>query len=632
MFYNPKTWVVILPTVTALLVLLSPASADQRANDLSDNLSKTTSVIDSDKTTENPDTDTAQDDQAPSWVGWIELSGSLRDSPPPFAWVGPEQAGASLASILHALGRVARDDDYAGVVIRLDDPRLTFSQIDEITQALTLIRDAGRKVLVFADQYDLRGYLLACGGDQILLQHKGQLELSGLAVEEVYLAGLLDKLGMKADFLQVGRFKGAAEPLTLTGPSNAWSQNIDGVLNDLYDQVIERITSGRGLTRQQVEQLWAKSWAMSDEDYVESGLVDHLAHRDLIGVTGEVFGDQFSWIDLLDQHGPHQNMDNPFTLFKLLFQDAKPKVRRPSIAIIHAQGPIGRGDGGGDSFGGQSIGSESMIDALNLAKDNHLIKAVLLRIDSPGGSALASELIWQAVREVGCVKPVYVSVGAMAASGGYYIACAGDRVYVSPDTIVGSIGVVGGKITLGGLYDKVGVTVHRRSRGPLGDMFNSVEPFTAEQRSTLLASVQLIYEQFIDRITIGRGQRIADIASVAQGRLFTGRQAVDNGLVDKIGGLETALADLAAKAGFEPDRYDVIHLPAPKSLPEFLEEMFSVSMTGPRLNLNLHTLVQGARAALGANAWRAVQPVVTGLMMLRHEPILVIIPAAIVIR
>ena len=247
--------------------------------------------------------------------------------------------------------------------------------------------------MVFANQYDLRGYMLACSADQILLQHKGQLELSGLAIEEIYLAGLLDKVGMKADFIQIGQFKGAAEPLTLTRPSDAWSQNIDAVLNDIYDQVIQRIKSGRGLSRQQVEQIWSESWSMSDEDYVESGLIDHLAHRDLIEVTGEIFGDQFEWIDLLDHLDPYQNMDNPFTLLKLLFQDAQPVVQRPSIAIIHAEGPIGRGDGGGDPFEGQSIGSQSMVRALDLARDDDLIKAVLLRIDSPGGSALASELI-----------------------------------------------------------------------------------------------------------------------------------------------------------------------------------------------------------------------------------------------
>ncbi len=567
-----------------------------------------------------------------AYVGWLELSGPLPDGQARYAWVTPDQEGATLRRVVKSLGRVARNESYAGVVIYLDEVMLNLSQVQEITEAINEVRAAGRKVLVFAEQYDLLTYLLACSADRIVLQRKGLIELTGLGVEEMYLAGLLKKVGLQADFLQVGRFKGAQDPLTRDTPSEAWSETMDRLLDDLYAWIVSRIAEDRGLGHEQVERIMTDCWTMTDEQYIERGVVDQLAGRDLIEATGEVFGNSFVWDDLLETTGPRQEMENPFAVFRMLFQEPQVRVRRPSLAMIHVKGPIVMGESQTDgTFGSSTVGSKTMVDALVEARDNSKIKGVVLRIDSPGGSALASELIWQAVRDLGETKPVFVSVGAMAASGGYYIACAGQSIYASPGSLLGSIGVVGGKIILGGLYEKIGVNVHRRSRGPLGDMFNSVEPFTDPQRAALQNAFDRIYEQFTDRVAVGRGRRVSNMDAVAQGRVFTGRQAVGNGLADKIGGVETVLANLAEQVGFEPGEYDVVNLPQPKSLAEVLEELFQ--MPGVRApGMGVSQLIGTARAVLGERRWRAAAPVLTGLMRIQQEPILTLMPTAIVIK
>ena len=579
----------------------------------------------------SPDPDADQEVLSPRLVGWLELSGPLRDGPVPFTWLSPDDVGLSVRRVVGLLEQIASDEDYAGVVLYLDEPMLDLAQVFEISQAIQTIRDTGRKVLIYAEYYDLPTYLLACSADTILLQRKGLVELSGLSVEEIYLAGLLEKVGMKADFLQVGRFKGAQEPLTRTGPSEEWNENIDALLDDEYSLILDRIAAGRGLDRSTVEQWLVDCWSMSDEQYVQRGLIDALADRELTDATSVVFGNEFVWDDLLASTSSAARFENPFAMMRLLFQESTVQVRRPSLALVHMVGPIVSGDSGmGGPFDQQTVGSRTLIRALGDAKDNNRIKAVVLRIDSPGGSALASELIWQAVQQLGEVKPVYVSIGSMAASGGYYIACAGHEIYASPSSIVGSIGVVGGKITLGELYDKIGVSVYRRSRGPLGDMFNSVDPFTQTQRAALEAAFNRVYDLFEDRVTTGRGKRIADIDQVAHGRLFTGNTAVQNGLVDKIGGVETALAQLAQEVGLESGEYDVVDFPSPQNLGDMLQQWFNSH--GVRARIDQPAVFETAKMVLGPRAWRAAQPVLTGLLLLRSEWVLTLLPTAVVIH
>ncbi len=576
----------------------------------------------------------AEDAEPTPVVGWLVLSESLRDGPVPFAWLTAEEAGPSLGDVLDQLDYVAGHEEYLGVVIYMDMPALSLSQVLTIAEKIAEVRDAGKLVMTYGEAYDTMGYLLACSADMILLQHKGEVRLSGVAVEEMYLAGLLEKIGAKADLVQVGKYKGASEALMRTGPSEAWNQNFDALLDDLYDQIIGQIADGRGLARSEVEALLGDSWVMQDVDYLRRRVVDRLTDRDLVDVTEVEFGDSFIWDDSMGLGDAEVNINNPMMLFGLLFREQDTRTHRPTIAVVHATGAIHSGESshGQGLFDSQSIGSRTLVEVLGDTRDDENIKGVILRISSPGGSALASEIIWQAVRDLGEQKPVFVSVGSMAASGGYYIACAGDEVYLSPSSIVGSIGVVGGKIVLGGLYEWAGIQIHRRSRGPMGDIFNSVEPFTEDQRATVRKSMELIYDQFVQRVTIGRGTRLPDVGSVAEGRLFTGRQAVENGMGDKLGGVAEAMADMTTELGMEDGEYDVVHLPRAMSLQSFLNSMFgaqspSVSSSAPAL-----PWVQTAKQVLGPGAWSVVSDTMQGLMLLRDEPVLTLMPNAIIIR
>lgn len=577
----------------------------------------------------------ADDPQGTRLVGWLELSGPLRTAPLPYAWVPPSDMDPSLSDVLSQLRLVETSDDYLGVVIYLDAPELGLTQIHAIRDGIHKARKAGKRVMVFAEAYDLMGYLLASAADQILLQHKGDVDLTGLGVEEMYLAGLLEKVGAKADMLQIGKFKGAEEPMTRSEPSPEWAQNMDNLLDDLYAQVIDPIAADRGMTREQAEAMMRDSWHMKDTDYVQRRVVDRLVDRDMIEVTEIEFGDSFVWDDAMGiAEAQDINVDNPFALFRLLFQEPQQQTRRDSIAVIHANGVITSGDSrhGDGLFGEESIGSRTLVEVLGDARDDEHIKGVVIQLDSPGGSALASEVIWQAVREVAEEKPVFASVGSMAASGGYYIACAADEVYVLPGSIVGSIGVVGGKIVLGGLYEKLGINVVRRSRGPNGDMFNSVAPFSEQERAAVRASMQRVYDQFTDRVSRGRGSRLKDIGAVAEGRLFTGRQAVANGMADQEGTVDEAVQALADQLGLKEGQYDIVHLPPPMSLNEFLGSIFRVQANVPQTSAEMAGVVAAAKQLMGAQAWTAASRVMGGLMLLQREPVLVLMPSVLVVK
>ncbi|MEM6458756.1 MAG: S49 family peptidase [Planctomycetota bacterium] len=580
--------------------------------------------------------DEAAEEAATPLVGWIELSGTLREAPTPFAWVTEADAGPSLPGLIDQLELIRDDATYRGVVLFLDQPMLTLTQCTAIADTLEELRAAGKTVMTFAETYTLTDYLIASAADEVLLQKKGELYLNGLAIEEMYLAGMLEKIGVRPDLLQVGKYKGADETLMRRGPSEAWDENIKGLLDGLYDQTVDRIAAARGMDRAELEKLMADGWTLTDEQLVERNAVDRLVDRDLLSATEPAFGDTWDWDTELGQKTSDLDMSNPFAVFSTLFAEPTRQTDKPTLAVIHADGPITSGESsiGDGLFSDASIGSATMIRALEDALLDEQVKGVVLRLDSPGGSALASEVIWQSLRELGNDKPVVAVVGSMAASGGYYIVSGADEVYVQPHSILGSIGVVGGKITLGGLYDWAGIDVVRRSRGPGGELFNSVEPFTEPQRAEVRRALTLVYDQFVERVELGRGDRLPDVSQVAEGRLFVGSAAVENGMADKLGGVDDALGDLADRLGLAEGEYDVIDLPGPMSLGDYLDGLFGVR--GPAVSQALGTdapaVLQAAERLLGPVAWQSVSRTLSGLMLLRDEPVLMLMPSAIVVR
>ena len=483
--------------------------------------------------------DDSEDEVETKMVGWLELSGRLRSGPLPYAWVSQADAGKTLEQVCQQLRTVRDDDKYLGVVIFVDYPMISFDQVQSLIKEIESVKKAGKRVIAFSEMYSTKGYLLATSADTIVLQDKGMVAFSGVAIEEMYMAGLLEKIGVKAELIQVGKYKGANEQMTREEPSEAWNENIDALLDDLHGQMVEQVAKGRRLGQDKVEDVIGRCWTMNDKQMLDAKIVDCVTSRDLIEVTQDAFGNEFQWDKVMgvkDQTRPGMGAGgNPMMVLQSLFKPRSNVTMRDTIAVVHCNGAIYSGYSTIDDgmFSESRIGSKTIGKILAKLKADSNVKGAILRIDSPGGSALASEVMWQAIRELGEVKPVYVSIGGMAASGGYYMACAGDEIFVSPSTVVGSIGVVGGKMAYGGLYDWAGVKVVRRSRGRYGDMFNSVEPFSGEQRKLVRASMKNTYELFKDRVRKGRGDRLEDLDAVDEGMLFTGREAVKNGMADK---------------------------------------------------------------------------------------------------
>lgn len=562
---------------------------------------------------------------------WIQLSGTLTDKPQTLEFE-PQSPEKNLQQILNGIRKIPDDPQTLGLVIYLKGVKLKLHQTRQLYDAIREIRQKKRKVLIFSETYDLMSYALACASDRILLQYKGQVMLRGLATEELYLKDMLEKIGVKADFYQHGKYKGADEQLTRTGPSKAWDQNIDALLDDLYAQIIDMIAKGRNWDRNKIEDQMKQSWSLTDEQLRDQKIIDDLTVRSLVAVTSESFGDRFQWSHLFKENKTDNAMTNPLAVLSKLFGVKKStKTKRPTIAVVHMDGPIVMGSSYAQapqiSFGEKTqIGSHTMIDIFNRISHDPNIKGVIVRINSPGGSALASELIWQSLQLATMTVPVYISVDRMAASGGYYIASAGNKIYANPSSILGSIGVIAGKMTLGGLYEKLGIHVTHRTRGPLGDFFNSQSPFTSEQRQVLSQNIRRTYELFLERIETGRPDKIQDISQVAQGRLFTGRQCIQNGLADKLGNLTVATNDMIKDLNLKEGEYDILTLPQPMPLKVYLEKMFG-SLQSP--NVTTAHPVFALLAKLNPQLAKQAQQLTDSIMLMHQEPVLTVMPVII---
>jgi protease-4 len=312
-------------------------------------------------------------------------------------------------------------------------------------------------------------------------------------------------------------------------------------------------------------------------------------------------------------------------MLRKLSQEPKNEPTRETIAVVHIDGPIVDGESQPETaFGGGSVGAVTIREALKEIEDEDLIKGVIIRINSPGGSAIASENIWQGVRRVAETKPVWVSVGDMAASGGYYIAVAGERIYVDRSSIVGSIGVVGGKLALGDLYEKINLNVVGRSRGPAAALFASGPTWTPEQRSLVRDRMKETYEIFTARVAQGREE--IDLSKTAEGRLFAGEKAIEMRLADELGGLHDALYAMADNADLRDD-FDVLHYPGPQSFDDFLENLTS----GFGVKVESAAIV-AVRELVGPAAWDRVRDAMTAMTQLRTEPVLLVSPRALIFR
>lgn len=439
----------------------------------------------------------------------------------------------SAQDLLEALRRVRGDDRIRGVLLRPDGFPGSWAQAQELGDALSELRGAGKRVVAHLTFPSSLDYALAASADEILVAPEGLLATVGLRARLTFLAGSLQKVGAEADFVAIGRYKSAPEQLQRARPSPPSRVQVEAYLDDVMGWWTDWVASRRQLDAASVADLVDTS-PIEAARAVESGWADEMV-------------DLHDWLDGRDLRSD----ENLVSIFRYLSDSEELGSDEARVATVYVDGTIQGGSSGSDPVFGPIAGSETVIERLERAAADTGVGAVVLRVDSPGGSAPASDAIHRAVQRVRRAKPVVASLGGSAASGGYYVAMGADAIVADPLTITGSIGVFTGKIVLAGLYEKLGVTHTTLDRGTNAGMFDDLAPFTAVQRAAVEDRLRSFYRRFVQRVAEGRDLSPAAVDSVAGGRVWSGRRARDHELVDELGSYARALSVAAERAGLE---------------------------------------------------------------------------------
>jgi len=500
----------------------------------------------------------------------LDLSGSLPEEPGSSLtalWRAPEIDFLTLTSLL----RWAREDDsLRAVLFTVADLEAGWARLQSLRRSVFALHQAGKQVWVYLTEGDTREYYLASAADMIVLAPAGHLSVTGLAAETLFFKGALDKLGVQAQVQQAGQYKSVGEPFTRQSMSDPHREMLEGLLDDLYDQVISGIAEARNKSKAEVRELIDQGLFLAREA-LAAGLVDHIAYEDEVPALLE---GKIGPVQLIEAAAYRRRRAH--ALRRRLLRDEPCK-----IALVTVGGPIKRGETVDSPEGPRAIGSSSFARDLKRAREDHSVAAVVMRVASPGGSGVASDLMWRELLLTRECKPLIVSMGDVAASGGYYLALAGDRVFAEEGTITGSIGVIAGKAVLHDLYTTLGVGKEILTRGQRAALFSDYVAFAPSERERLDFEVQAFYQDFVEKVARCRSLTAAAVESSAQGRVWSGRQAWTRGLVDTMGGIEEALAEAKRRVGLPTERPVVIErMPKPPSL----WRLSSLARLVPRVN------------------------------------------------
>jgi protease-4 len=510
----------------------------------------------------------------PPVVAVFPFDGPITEKPMPEDPLFGSLKSESLQSLTARMEKAAKDDNVKAVVVLLGGSSFGYGQLEEIRTALQKIRDAGKPIYAHADSLSTTGsYALLSSATRLSVSPTGDLWVTGLYGEGVFLRGLLDKLGVQPDFLTCGDYKSAGEMFTRTAPSPESDKMQNWLFDSIYETLIDLIAKGRKVERELVQD-WIDTGLYSAETAKKAGLIDAVEYRaEFVAAIKETTGANVKFDKSYGKpKGLTLDMNNPFAVLQLYMQIlAGPQQRRSTkdaIAIVYVEGPIMPGNPEQSLLGVvEGAYSEPIRKALEKVAADDLVKGVVLRVDSPGGSAVASEIILDATKRVKAKKPIVVSMGNVAGSGGYYVACGVDRIIADRATLTGSIGVVAGKLATTGLWDKAGIHFHPYQRGKKASMMSSGTIFSPEEKQELQNWMDEVYEVFKGHVVESRGKRLKKpIDELAGGRVYTGGQALELGLVDEIGTLDDAVKAVAKQAGVED--YEIRTVPRAKGLLE----------------------------------------------------------------
>lgn len=495
----------------------------------------------------------------------LRVSGTLPDYSPddPFKkfFGGPDQ---SLTGLVMQFKKAKADKRIKAILLDIDMSGVGWGKSEEIRDAITDFRSSGKPVYAFIEFGLNKEYYIATACDKIIVPPPGELFINGLAADVMFFRGSLDKLGIYPDIYQIGKYKSAGDMFTQKQMTEAHREYINSMLDDLFNRYVNTIAQSRKKTPDEIRALIDNA-PYNATQAKAAGLIDDAMYHDELE---NQIKKQLGYKDT-DTFAPVRGVD---------YRDVSPESlglnQGERIAVVYASGDIGSGSSQNSPSGDQSIGSDTVAKALNDAAADKTIKAIVLRVDSPGGSGLASDIIWHAVEAANQKKPVVVSMSDVAASGGYYISASASKIIAQPSTITGSIGVVAGKPVMRGFYDWLGISNEYVLRGKNAGMFRETEKFSDDERAKFEEWIKMTYyNDFVPKVAKGRKKDPQYIDSVAQGRVWTGAQAKDRGLIDEYGGLDRAievakeLAKIPANKGVER-----VILPYPTT---FLQQLLS---------------------------------------------------------
>lgn len=523
----------------------------------------------------------------------LRVSGPLPDYVPddPFLRVFGGQP-QSLSSLLTQFRKAKIDKRITAMLLHIDSSGAGWAKAEEIRGAIEDFRTSGKPVYAYMEMGFNKDYYIATACDKIYLPPPGELFSTGLAADVMFFRGSLDKLGIYPDVYQIGKYKSAGDTFTQKQMTPAHREVINELLDDLFGRYVEGIARGRSKSADEVKVLIDNA-PYNASQAKDAGLIDGVMYQDEVEK------------ELKKRLGYKESDDLNMARagdYRQISQESLGLNKGEKIAIVYAAGDIVSGKSQFGSSGQETIGSDSLVKALNEVRDDKTIKAIVLRVDSPGGSGLASDIIWRAVESAKAKKPVVVSMADVAASGGYYIAAGANKIVAEPSTITGSIGVVGGKPVIKGFYDWIGVTNEYVLRGKNAGMFRESEKFSDTERKKFEEFLQTTYDQFIERVAKGRGKDKTYIDSIGQGRVWTGLKGKEKGLVDEYGGLDKAI-EIAKKEAKIPAEKGIQRVIRPQP-PTFFEELLSGAGEEAEANSKLKQQ-ESVLAALPEDARRA---------------------------
>jgi len=510
------------------------------------------------------------------------------------------EAPPTVRTMVEMIRKAKTDRRISSLVIKPAGAGALWGKVQEVRDAIADFRRSGKPAVAYLEYGGEQEFYLASACDKVFLMPSASLDLTGMASYELFLRGMLDKIGAYPDALHIGEYKTASNTLTEHTYTAAHREMAESLNTDLYQQLVRGIADGRHKSEAEVRSL-IDHGPFLPEDALKAGLIDDLAYEDELDDKVKLGSGKIHYVDMND--------------YRQVSPASLGLNRGPKIAVIYAVGIIASGKSNYDSPSGTVVGSETLVDYLRKARADSAIRAIVLRIDSPGGSAIASDVIWREVMLTKNQKPLIASMSDVAASGGYYIAMPAQAIVAEPSTLTGSIGVVITKFVIDGTLKKVGLNMEGVSQGKYAQMYSPVRPFSPEERARVAENMQATYDTFVEKAAQGRNTTPEKIDAIAQGRVWTGRQAKQLGLVDELGGLERAVAIAKQRAKIAQDtEVELVIYPPKKSFYDIVRDPFGTDRTSTLTSL------------LGIGNPRVLQALAAPLQVFRRGEPLALMP------